>query len=142
MRNKPATRREIEEILRRYKQRDARKIERKDYTMVMIGARYDVAPSTVNYLAKGFKTNSIEAWVVAKVRAEHQYGVQLDALILQDKAKRIGEDMQRSSRNIEKLWAQHRVAEPVVVDLPYSDGYHRIYTNPLTPSPGPFVAYY
>jgi hypothetical protein len=142
MRNKPATKREIEEILRRYKQRDALKIERKNYTMVMIGARYDVAASTVNYLAKGFKTNSIDAEIVEKVRAEHQYGVKLDALILQDKSKQIGEDMKRSPRNVEKLWAQHRVDAPVSVDLPYSDGYHRIYTKPLTPSPGPFVAYY
>jgi hypothetical protein len=141
MRQPPASKRVIAEIIRRYAQRDERKQERKQYTMLAIGARYDMVSSTVNRLGKGYETNNFEAGLVAKIRADYDRGIALDVLILQDRAKNIAEDFGMSPRNVEKIWAKHRV-NASSVDLPLSKGYHWIFTKRLSKSPGPFVTYY
>jgi len=141
MRQPPASKKTIAEILRRYAQRDERKKERKQYTMLAIGARYDMVSSTVNRLGKGYETNNFEAGLVAKIRADYDRGIALDALILQDRAKNIAEDFGMSSRNVEKIWAKHRI-NASSVDLPLSKGYHWIFTKPISKSPGPFVTHY
>jgi hypothetical protein len=142
MRKQPASKRQISEILRRCKRRDENRELRKEYTMIAIGKRHDMVSSTVNYLAKGFNTNNFSPEIVASIRKDYQRSLEIDKMILEDRAKSIGDDLGLASRTVENIWLRNRLVKSVTLDSIDGTDYHRMYTKPISASPGPFSTYY
>jgi len=139
---KPQPAKKTAEIIRRCQRRTELTEQRKDYTMSDIGQRHGIVSSTVNRLTKGWQSSSLPEHVMASVRADHQKGLDLDALIEKDRPRQIGKDLKISPRIVEHAWAKYKLknkAQPAAI-IP--GRFHWIYTKPISSSPGPAQPYY
>ena len=129
------------EIIRRCKRYSKHSEMRKPYSLNNISYRQGIANSTVNKLAKGWESSSLSDEIVAQIRAEHKEGLRIGKLMEQDQPKVIAEDLGVSHNTVRNIYAKY-VRDNKPVKRPVPSAFHRMYTQPLTASPGPAQPYY
>ena len=103
--------------------------------------RHGIANSTVNKLAKGWESSSLSDEIVAQIRAEHKEGLRIGKLMDADQPKVIAEDLGVSHNTVRNIYAKY-VRDNKPVKRPKPSAFHRMYTQPITASPGPAQPYY
>ena len=129
------------EIIRRCKRYSKHSEMRRPYSLNNLAYRHGIANSTVNKLAKGWESSSLSDEIVAQIRAEHKEGLRIGKLMEQDQPKVIAEDLGVSHNTVRNIYAKY-VRDNKPVKRPVPSAFHRMYTQPLTASPGPAQPYY
>jgi len=129
------------EIIRRCKRYSKHSEMRQPYSLNNLAYRHGIANSTVNRLAHGWESSSLSDEIVAQIRAEHKEGLRIGKLMDTDQPKVIAEDLGVSHNTVRNIYARHvRDGKPVKRSKP--SAFHRMYTQPITASPGPAQPYY
>jgi len=115
--------------------------ERKPFTLNALAYRYGIANSTVNKLAKGWESKSLNADIVAEIRAGHQIGLLIDEEMKKDMPTKIAKDYDVSHNTVRNIYTRHK-AETGEVATPKIPTAHRFLSQPLTPTPGSYHTYY
>ena len=129
------------EIIRRCKRYSKHSEMRKPYSLNNISYRQGIANSTVNKLAKGWESSSLGDETVAQIRAEHKEGLRIGKLMEKDQPKIIAADLDISHNTVRNIYAKY-VRDNKPAKRPVVNPFHRMYTQPLTASPGPAQPYY
>lgn len=129
------------EIIRRCKRYSKHSDMRKPYSLNNLSYRHGIANSTVNKLAKGWESSSLSGEIVAQIRAEHKEGLRLGRLMDADQPKVIAADLDISHNTVRNIYAKY-VRDNKPVKQPKPIAFHRIYTKPISSSPGPAQPYY
>ena len=129
------------EIIRRCKRYSKHSEMRRPYSLNNLAYRHGIANSTVNKLAKGWESSSLSDEIVALIRLEHKEGVKIGLLLIEDSPAKIAEDLGVSHNTVRNIYAKH-VRDNKPLKRPKPSAFHRMYTQPLTASPGPAQPYY
>jgi len=137
----PTSAKKTSEIIRRCKRYSNLSIDQKKYSLNAIAYQHSIANSTVNKLAKGWESSSLSADVVYLIRLKHKEGLKLSKLMEKDQPKIIAADLDISHNTVRNIYAKY-VRDNKPAKRPVINPFHRMYTQPLTASPGPAQPYY
>ena len=129
------------EIIRRCKRYHRYAEDRKPYSLNAIAYRHGIANSTVNKIAKGWKSSSLSDEICFLIKLEHEEGVKLGKLMVLDQPKIIASDLDISHNTVRNIYAKY-VRDNKPAKRHVINPFHRMYTQPLTSSPGPAQPYY
>ena len=128
-------------IIRRCKRYQKHAEDRKLYSLNAIAYRHGIANSTVNKLAGGWQSSSLSIEIVSQIRNEHKEGLRIGKLMDLDQPKIIAADLDISHNTVRNIYAKY-VRDNKPAKRPVINPFHRMYTQPLTASPGPAQPYY
>ena len=129
------------EIIRRCKLYQKHSEQRKPYTLNAIAYRHGIENSTVNKLANGWKSSSLSSEIVEQIREDNKQGMRFSRKMLADQPKIIAADLDISHNTVRNIYAKY-VRDNKPAKRHVINPFHRMYTQPLTLSPGPAQPYY
>ena len=128
-------------IIRRCNRYQKHAENRKPYSLNAIAYRHGIANSTVNKLAGGWESSSLSSEIVSQIRDEHKEGLRIGKLMDLEQPKVIAADLDISHNTVRNIYAKY-VRDNKPAKRPVINPFHRMYTQPLTASPGPCQHYY
>ena len=129
------------EIIRRCKLYQKHSEQRKPYSLNNMAYRFGIANSTVNKLAGGWESSSLSSEIVSQIRKEHKEGLRIGRLMDKDQPKLIAADLNISHNTVRNIYAKY-VRDNKPAKRTVINPFHRMYTQPITESPGPSQPYY
>ena len=129
------------EIIRRCKLYQKHSEQRKPYSLNNMAYRFGIANSTVNKLAGGWESSSLSSEIVSQIRKEHKEGLRIGRLMDLHQPKIIAADLNISHNTVRNIYAKY-VRDNKPAKRTVINPFHRMYTQPITESPGPSQPYY
>jgi len=129
------------EIIRRCKRYQRYSEDRKPYSLNAIAYRHGIANSTVNKIAKGWKSSSLSDEICFLIKLEHEEGLRIGRLMDLHQPKVIAADLDISHNTVRNIYAKY-VRDNKPANRKVINPFHRMYTQPITSSPGPAQPYY